>query len=164
MIRERQEVPQNERWNVEALYPALTDWKKEFDSVQGKEGPARIGRNLKAFEGKLKDPGCAGAFFRCLFQIWTASLSKLYTYAHLRLDEDLGNDEFKQNLGQITSLIHDFQLEYSWVEPELLAMSEKDFNSSQGSCRSCKTIVFIWKNSAGCVPTFFPGSSNRCSP
>lgn len=125
MIRERQEVPQNERWNVEALYPALTDWKKEFDAAKGSEGPVRW-PNLKAFEGKLKDPNQLAAFFEAFFRL-DRTLSKLYTYAHLRLDEDVGNDEFKQYLGQITSLIHDFRIEYSWVEPELFAMSEKDF-------------------------------------
>jgi len=45
----------------------------------------------------------------------------------LRLDEDVGNDEFKQNFGVVSTLIHDFRVEYSWVEPELFGLSEKDF-------------------------------------
>jgi oligoendopeptidase F len=125
MIPDRKEVPQNERWNVEALYSALTDWKKDFDMAKGREGLNRW-PDLKAFEGRLKDPHELASFFDAYFK-QDRMLSKLYTYAHLRLDEDLGNDEFKQNFGSITSLIHDFQLEYSWVDPELLSLSEKDF-------------------------------------
>jgi len=125
MIPERKEVPLNERWNVEALYPVLTDWKKEFDLAKGREAQPRW-PNLKYFEGKLKDPHELAAFFDAYLAL-DRTLSKLYTYAHLRLDEDLGNDEFKQIFGLISSLIHDFRLEYSWVDPELLSMSEKDF-------------------------------------
>src|SRR5690606_37950318 len=42
-------------------------------------------------------------------------------------DEDLGNDDIKENFGKISSLLHDFQVEYSWVEPELLSMSGREF-------------------------------------
>jgi len=125
MTRERQEVPSDERWNVEALYPAAAEWKKEFDSTKGNKTQPRW-PNLKAYEGKLKDPAELAAFFDAFFKL-DRTLSRLYTYAHLRQDEDLGNDEFKRYFGQISSLGHDFRLEYSWVEPELLAMSDKDF-------------------------------------
>ena len=78
MMRERKEVPQNERWNVEALYPALTDWKKEFDAVKGSEGQPSDWPNLKAFEGKLKDPESTGGFFRRLFQTGPQAIETLY--------------------------------------------------------------------------------------
>jgi oligoendopeptidase F len=54
-------------------------------------------------------------------------LEKLHTYAHLRLDEDLGNDVFKSDFGLISTLIHEFSLETSWIEPEFLTLNEEQF-------------------------------------
>jgi oligoendopeptidase F len=126
MVRARTDVPIEERWNVEALYPNLDDWKNEFAKAKGKAAMPHW-PDLKAFEGKLKEsPDAVARFFDTFFDL-DRRLSKLHTYASMRLDEDLGNDEFKQNYGLITSLFHDFQLEYSWVEPELLSLSEKEF-------------------------------------
>ena len=126
MNRTRAEVPKNEKWNVEALYSSVNDWKKELDSVKGQPGPVHWPQ-LKACEGHLKgSPESLARFFNDYFDL-DRKLTKLATYAHMRLDEDLGNDEFKQNYGEISSLSHDFQLEYSWVEPELLSLTEKEF-------------------------------------
>lgn len=125
MLRERIEVPKEQQWNVGALYSSLTDWKKDFDATKGNETAPRWPK-LKSFENQLSKPEPLAHFLDAYLNL-DRRLSKLYTYAHLRQDEDLGNDEAKQNLGLITSLMHDFRLEYSWVEPELLSMSEKDF-------------------------------------
>lgn len=125
-MRTRSQVPTEERWNVEAFYPSWADWKKEFDQVRGEE-KAPHWPALKAFEGKLKDPNDVARFFDAFLHL-DQELTKLYTYAQLRQDEDLASDVSKQNFGMISSLIHDFILEYSWVEPELLMLKEKDFN------------------------------------
>ncbi len=131
MNRTRAEVPKDERWNVEALYPSVKEWKKEFDSVKGRPD-APHWPELKAYEGKLKgQPEAMARFFDAFFEL-DRKLTKIYTYAHMRLDEDLGNDEFKQNSGLISSLFHDFHLEYSWVEPELLSLDDTEFQRLAG--------------------------------
>lgn len=125
MGKTRSEVSEQDRWNVEALYPTTDDWKKEFEELCGKNRPRWP--DLKRFEGKLKDsPEGVSRFLDAYFDL-DRSLSKLYVYAHLRLDEDLGNDSLKNHFGLISALIHDFQLEYSWVEPELLSLSAQQF-------------------------------------
>lgn len=126
MVRTRSQVPQQEKWDVEALYPDVTGWKKEFEEVRG-EKTAPHWPKLNAFAGKLAaSPQAVAQFFDAYFAM-DRKLSKLYAYAHLRHDEDAVNDENKQNLGLVSTLLHDFKLEYSWVEPELLSMKEKDF-------------------------------------
>jgi oligoendopeptidase F len=37
MAKERKDVVNEDRWNVEALYYTPSDWKKEFDDVAGSE-------------------------------------------------------------------------------------------------------------------------------
>ena len=125
MSRTRSEVPKDERWNVDALYPSVQEWKKEFDSTKG-QSDAPHWPELKAYESKLKDPKAMARFFEGFFEL-DRKLTKLYTYSQMRLDEDLANDEFKQINGAISGLYHDFQLEYSWLEPELLSLNESEF-------------------------------------
>lgn len=126
MGRNRTEVPEQERWNVEELYQNTDRWREEYEKAKGKEGVPRW-PDLKEYEGKLKDePEGVARFLDAYFEL-ERRLSKLHVYAHLRFDEDLGNDSLKENFGRISSLIHDFQLEYAWVEPELLSLNAEAF-------------------------------------
>jgi oligoendopeptidase F len=126
MVLTRTEIPKNDTWNVEALYSSVDEWKKEFESIKGNDQAPHWPR-LYSFAGKLKSSSDEVAHFFDSYLQLERKLSKLATYAHMRLDEDLGNDESKQNFGLITNLYHDFQQEYSWVEPELLSLSEKNY-------------------------------------
>ncbi len=127
MGRNRTEVPEQERWNVEALYSTVESWKKEFENAMGAGEKGPRWPDLVSFKGKLKEsPEGVARFLDAYFEL-ERKLSKLHVYAHLRLDEDLGNDSLKENFGRISSLIHDFQLEYAWVEPELLSLSQEEF-------------------------------------
>src|SRR5439155_118579 len=60
-------------------------------------------------------------------------LEKLYTYAHLRHDEETTHDAHKSAYQRISSLLYDFQQECAWIEPEILelppALIEKYLNS-----------------------------------
>jgi oligoendopeptidase F len=120
----RSELPSTNKWNVEALYSDPSHWAQELTTIQGQKGSPRW-PELKMFQGKLSDPKAVAAYMEKYLKL-DRMLNKLYTYAHLRMDEDLGNDEFKKNYGLIISLAHDFQLETSWVEPELLSLSDRE--------------------------------------
>jgi oligoendopeptidase F len=119
----RAEIPSKNKWNVEALYSDSSSWMKDLSAIKGREGSPRWPQ-LKGFQGKLSDPKALNEFMQQYLSL-DRKLSKLATYAHLRLDEDLGNDEFKRNYGLITSINHDFRMETSWLEPEILALSDQ---------------------------------------
>lgn len=125
MPQTRQEIPVTDRWNVEALYPSPDAWMKEFVQVQGSVKSPRWPM-LASFRGQLKDPKQAKALIETYLEL-DRKLMKLHTYAHLRHDEDLGNDQFKSGYGQVMGLMQDFQLETSWIEPELMALDETEF-------------------------------------
>lgn len=121
----RNEIATDHRWNVEALYLNPESWKEELKRTQGdQKGPKWP--ELSGFKGKLHDPQAVANLFESYLTL-QRKLEKLHTYAHLRLDEDLGNDVFKSDFGMISSLIHEFSLETSWIEPEFLTLSEASF-------------------------------------
>lgn len=127
MSKQREEVPENDRWNVGALYADPTSWTKDFLDVRGEEkGPHWP--QMKTYQGRLKDPLVAASFFEFYFGL-DRKLAKLHTYAHLRMDEDLGNDTFKHDYGKISSLLHAFQLESAWIEPEILGLTDEEYRT-----------------------------------
>lgn len=128
MLKTRNEVTKNDCWNIEALYPNLETWEKDFDlicrPVQQPHWP-----EIAAFRGRLKEsPETFKKALETIFSI-DRKLSTLYTYAHLRHDEDITNDIHKVAYNKIMGIMHDFQQEISWLEPEILALPDKSISS-----------------------------------
>lgn len=124
MTMTRNQIPVKDRWNVEALYANPEQWKKDFVTLGGVKGSRWP--ELGEFKGKLGNPEAVRGFFDVYLSL-QRKLEKLHTYAHLRMDEDLGDDLSKSNFGLISTLIHEFSLETSWIEPELLSLKEEQF-------------------------------------
>lgn len=127
-IKQRAEVATGDRWNVEALYPDVASWKREMEQWcrpdQKPHWP-----ELEPFKGKLGEgTGLLKEFLDKSFAI-DRRLSKLYTYAQMRHDEDLGCGEHKAMYSQIVTLAHEYGQEVSWVEPELLALPSAILNA-----------------------------------
>lgn len=121
----REEVPKDLQWNVEALYLDPNSWKLELQEVQGQQSAPKWPQ-LSEYKGKMHDPNAVASLFESLLTL-QRKLEKLHTYAHLRQDEDLGNDSFKSDYGLISTLIHEFSLETSWIEPEFLSLPQEQF-------------------------------------
>lgn len=127
MVVERSAVQKGDCWNVEALFPDQAAWQKQFDAAAQQDKPRWP--KLLDFKGKLgKDPLVLKELLNLSFSI-EKNLSNLYTYAHLRHDEELTIDANKSCYGKICSLFNDYSEEMSWMEPELLALDEETLNS-----------------------------------
>lgn len=123
MVVERSSIDLDDRWNVEALFPNLEAWQVAFDTAYINEKPRWP--EFAELKGRLgEDPELLKAALE-LFLSNDRLLSALYTYAHLRHDEDITNEEHKVAYNRIISIAHDFAQETSWFEPELLSLSER---------------------------------------
>lgn len=127
MVVDRCTVAKEDQWNVDALYTDMNVWEKTFvkaaPPIQKPRWPT-----LNDFKGKL---GISSKSLKEALDMQFAlsrELSKLYTYAHLRHDEDITNDQHKTAYNKILALCHDFAEESSWLEPELLALDESVLN------------------------------------
>ncbi len=125
MTKDRNALDLEDRWNVEALYASPEAWREDYEAHKGKEGTLRW-PEIASFKGMLQDPRAAASLLKIYFAL-DRKLTQLYTYAHLRMDEDLGHDLFKKDYGMIVGLLHDFSKECSWIQPALLSLSERDF-------------------------------------
>jgi len=122
-VRERSEIPAEDRWNVEALYASWDAWEKDVETwARPKARPHWP--EMNDFKGKLSDPKMVAALLEKTF-LFDRHLSKLYTYAHLRHDEDVSAEVPNKAYTRMVSFLYEFREELSWVEPELLALDDK---------------------------------------
>jgi len=117
----RNEVALDDQWNVASLYKSHEEWKNDFES----NFPSQ--KNLKwpemaAFQGKLGSDLNTLKKALTFFLTIQRKIERLYTYSHLRHDEDITNDQYKIAHQKIMGLAQAFSSESSWFEPELLAL------------------------------------------
>lgn len=124
MIKKRADAAKEDCWNVEALYPNTEAWEAALKSIVKKDA-SPFWPELAALKGHLSDsPESIKSALETIFSL-SRNLSALYTYAHLRHDEDIANDANKNAFIRITSILHEFSRETSWFEPELVSLSDE---------------------------------------
>lgn len=124
MLMERSQVPAEDKWNVEALFLDFNRWTEELKTIYNPEHTPRWPK-IQEFQGKLGES--PETLKKALDEVMGISrkISFLYTYAHLRYDEDITHDQHKSDFSKITTVIHEFSQETAWFEPELLALPDE---------------------------------------
>lgn len=124
MVVTREDVPLENRWNVEALYPNLETWKLAFQAFMPSLQQKPLWPAISQAQGTLEQgPEHLKEFLDKLMTI-ERELSKLYTYAHLKHDENIDNPIFKNAYEQIVFIAHAFAQETSWFQPEIIGLPE----------------------------------------
>lgn len=127
MLKARCEVPKEDCWNVDALYPSMDAWEKEFEKIN-QSGQQPRWPDISSYKGRLHEsPEVLKNALEGILSM-DRKLSTLYTYAHLRHDEDIADDACKVAYNKVMGVMHDFHQETSWFEPELLGLSKKKLN------------------------------------
>jgi oligoendopeptidase F len=124
MVKMRSDVLPQDQWNVEQLYSSPKEWEKAFRAFVPEPARSPYWPILAEQKGTLSQgPDKVKEALDMLMDI-DRELSKLYTYAHLRHDEDIANPEFKKMYEQIIHCAHTFVQESSWFQPELLSLQD----------------------------------------
>ena len=128
-MKTRDKVSLEDQWNVEALFSSPEAWDESLRLFVPNPQQSPHWPTLHAFQGTLAQG--AEQVRQTLDQLMNIErqLSKLYTYAHLRHDEDITNPAFKNRYELIMRLAHAFAQETAWFQPELLSLSEGELDS-----------------------------------
>lgn len=127
MTKKRSEIPKEYKWNVESLYPSLEAWESKYqllarEKIQNVRFP-----EIAKMRGKISEgPEKLAELLNRLFDL-NRSIDKLYTYAHLRHDEDVVNDRHKNAYDRISLLFYEYNNETSWINPEILQLDKVTF-------------------------------------
>lgn len=124
----RSETKEEDCWNVKNLYPSLTDWEKDFKQATSSEA-APHWPELSSYRGRL---GSSAAVLKEGLEKYFAigrKLDKIYTYTHLRHDEEITEENHKKAYEKALGLYHEFKEESAWLEPEILALPKETLDS-----------------------------------
>ena len=118
----RSEVSEELTWRLEDIFQTDEEWEKEYSSIQETipEG--------EQFKGRLDES--ADMLYEALqFQSKLSErMGKLYTYAHMRYDQDTANSHYQGFNARAESLYSRFASVFSYIVPEILAMEENKLN------------------------------------
>ena len=117
--RERAEVPIEYKWKLEDLYPSDQAWN------QAKEKLAAQFDNVEKYKGKLASS--ASELLDCLE--FDSRLSKefgrLYSYAHMKSDEDTRNSKYLAMEQEMQQLGTDYSSLAAFITPEIAKMDKE---------------------------------------
>ena len=117
MALNRNEVPQNLKWNTSHIYETPELWESDYSFVENN-------LDFSKYQGNLSN---ANNIFDCMEAINKVmyKLEKLYVYASMRSDEDLRDNANKALLSRAQLLFVKFSSSISFVRPELTSLSEE---------------------------------------
>jgi oligoendopeptidase F len=118
----RDEVKVEETWRLEDIFATDDAWEKEYADVE------ELSAKAESFKGTLRNG--AEALFEALSYRDTLSerLRRLYTYAHLKTDQDTTNSFYQAMDSRVKSLYVKVSTALSFFLPELLEIDEGELN------------------------------------
>ena len=122
-ITERKDIPNDHKWDLTSLFISDEDWDKLFDEVESQI------EAYTDYQGRLKDS--IDVFKKALdFHLSLArKIERIYTYAHLKSDEDKSN-QFYLGFHQRALSLHTRASEASsFITPEIQSIADDQMNS-----------------------------------
>ena len=115
-ILSRNEIPEQFRWDIESLYNHKEDWEKDCQKVEQLSDEL-----IKHKERFTRD---ANSFLRCLQLRDEISelIQKIYTFAHMRKDEENHNDSNQSIFYRASSLLVRIEEILSFIQPGILSI------------------------------------------
>lgn len=115
----RNEISPENTWRLEDIFPSDDKWNNEYNEVQ------KLIPDAGKYQGRLGES--AETLYAALqFQDHLLSrLGKLYTYAHMRYDQDTTNSFYQGMDDKIKNLYSEAASALAYIVPELLAEDEE---------------------------------------
>lgn len=117
-VLNRDEVKVEETWRLEDIFATDEAWEEEFKEVESFSAQA------ESFKGTLGDGADVLLNALTYRDELSIRLRRLYTYAHLKTDQDTANSFYQAMDGRIKTLFVKISTALSYFVPELLAIDE----------------------------------------
>lgn len=118
-IRERKDIPNEYKWDLESMYANVEEWNEGYKKavILSKEFESLKGQVVKSSENLFNTLTKRDELYRLV--------ENLYSYTHMKLDEDtrLGNSQELSDKG--LSLYVDVEEKTSFLVPEILTLEEE---------------------------------------
>ncbi|MGL5350063.1 MAG: oligoendopeptidase F [Cetobacterium sp.] len=119
MEKNRDNISQEYKWNLNDIYPNWIEWDK--DLIKLKELMAKVPK----YEGKISQNSETFVEFIELEEKVSRLLDKIYLYPYLQRDLDSTNEKASVKLQEIESIYANYSISSSWITPEILTIPEE---------------------------------------
>jgi len=118
----RQDVPEQDTWNLKRVFKSDAQWEKAFAAWSGK------GEKITEYRGKLSDIAVLVDYLSFDTELEKEG-ERLMLYVYLKSVEDLENQKYQLLKGRFSGVAHQLGERSSFVRPELLALPKTKWNA-----------------------------------
>ncbi|MDD9147272.1 MULTISPECIES: oligoendopeptidase F [unclassified Sporolactobacillus] len=121
-LPKREDVPKEETWDLEAIFPDIQSWEAAFRKVKD------LVPEVEAYKGKLHESSeTLHAMLQKEDQL-TEILNRVYVYAHMKSDEDTADATYQALHDRAGSLAAAIAGRLAFIVPEILAIAPEKLN------------------------------------
>ena len=118
-IRTRDQIPQEDTWALEDLYPSDESWEQALSALTARQSEAA------AFAGKLGESGETLCAFLHLVEDVDGQSELLANYAMRKADQDTRNATYQAMVGKLMGVLTAVSAAFSFATPEIMAIPEE---------------------------------------
>ncbi|MFH5185500.1 oligoendopeptidase F [Paenibacillus sp. TAB 01] len=115
----RKDVPEEQRWKLEDLFPNQQAWDQEYQAVKEEM------KKAASFHGKLKEPAAIKQCFELEDKI-SLHTERLYVYANMKHHEDTAEPTYQALSDKAKRLSVETGEALSFISPEILSLSDDE--------------------------------------
>lgn len=117
-IPQHSDIEAKYKWRLEDLYPSQAAWDKDFEVLKGSLN------RFQPYKGHLGDSPATLRSCLTLTDSLALLSNNLYSYAHLKQDEDTRINTNQEMRGRIADLSNQVWQAMSYIEPEILSLGK----------------------------------------
>ena len=126
-IRSREEIPQEDKWAIEDLYPSDEAWEQDLATIGEDEA------YLASFNGKLENAEHLLAFLTRVEEL-NVKADRLGNYCMRKSDEDTRNAVYQAMQGRFMSVVVALGAATSFDTPQIMAIAEETLEDFYKVC------------------------------
>ncbi|MGL5279968.1 MAG: oligoendopeptidase F [Cetobacterium sp.] len=119
MLKNRDEIAQQYKWDLNDIYPNWNQW--ETDLIKLKELMIEVPK----YQGEISKNSETFVKFIDLEEKISRLLDKIYLYPYLQRDLDSTNEVASVKLQEIESIYANYSISSSWITPEILTIPKE---------------------------------------
>lgn len=127
-IRNRQDIPQKDKWAIEDLYPSDADWEKELETLDADA------EKLASYNGQLGRSGQMLYEYLLAMEQLNVKADRLGNYCMRRADEDTRDSACQAMTGQFISKAVAIGAACSFDTPQIMALPEQTLEGFYQDC------------------------------
>ncbi|MGP4106691.1 oligoendopeptidase F [Virgibacillus sp. L01] len=122
-LPKRSEIPEEKTWKLEDIFKTDDAWEKELQSLKD-DIPS-----IEKFQGEITESAQNLYDVLKLQDQLSERLGKLFTYAHMRSDQDTTNSKYQEMNSKAENLLTIASSSMSYIVPEILSTDEEKLQS-----------------------------------